>query len=92
MGVQSAYLFFNLILWMSRAFNDLPEINEFFILNLTIVIVVNSVEKLLRRYFTKEKLRPMFHSFILINSFWTIFVEYLEHFIHNSHQLWWQIL
>jgi hypothetical protein len=31
----------------------------------------------------------MFHSLVFINSFWTIFVKYLEHFIHNSYQLWW---
>lgn len=63
------YLFFNFIFGVSRTFNNTPEVNELIILDLTIVIVVNSVEELLRRNLSEKKLRPMLHCFILINSF-----------------------
>jgi hypothetical protein len=86
------YFFFYLILCMSSSFNNCPEINELMVLDLSIMIVVNSVEELLSRNFAEKKFRPMLYSLIFINSFWTIFVKYLEHFIYNSHQLWWQIL
>ena len=77
---------------MSSSLDDLPEINELIVLDLAIVVIVNSVEELLCRNFTKEKLRPMLHCFILIDCFWTVFVKYPEHFIHNCNQLWWQFL
>jgi hypothetical protein len=54
---------------MAGSFDNRPEIKELMVLYLPIMIIINSVEELLSRNFAEEKLRPMFHSLVFINSF-----------------------
>lgn len=53
---------------MACTLDNHPEIDELIKLYLPIIVVINSVEELLSRYFTKEKLGPMLYSFIFIYS------------------------
>jgi hypothetical protein len=51
-----AYLFLDLIFGVAGAFNDSPEVNELIVLDLSIMIVVNSIEEFLCRNFAEKEL------------------------------------
>ena len=81
--VYKTYLFFDVFFLMTGSFDNFPEIHELIELNLTVVIVVDSIEKLLCRYLAEECSWPMLNSFISINSFWTVFVKLIEYILDN---------
>ena len=75
------YFFLDFLFSVSCSLDNLPEVHKFIILDLSIVIVVDCVEKFLSRDFSKI-FRPMFNCFIFLNCFWTVFVEYFEYIIN----------
>jgi hypothetical protein len=57
-----------LFLRVACALDDLPEVEELVVLDLAVVVVVNGIEELLGRDFSKI-LRPMLYRLVLLNSF-----------------------
>ena len=78
-----SYLLFDFVLVMTCTFDDLPKIYELFILNCSIIVVIDLIEELCSLQLS-EILLPMLHSFILFNSFRIIDIEDLEDFSNQS--------
>jgi hypothetical protein len=67
---------------MSAAFDNLPELYELIILNLSIVVVVYSIEEFLGRNLS-EALGPVFNGLVLLYGLRIIFVEHVKHFVNH---------
>lgn len=63
---------------MTRSLHNLPEFNKLVERYLSISVEVDSIEKLICRYFSKAYLGPVPLSLLTIDCFVTVLVKYLE--------------
>ena len=72
---------------MTRSFDDLPELDEFFEVDLPVTIEINAFEKLVCGDLAEADLSPVLLCLCSIDTLAAILVEYLEHFLDNLLQL-----
>ena len=77
---------------MAWALDDLPEFNKLVELDLPVTIEINSVEKLICRYFAEADLSPVFLSLDSVDGLVAVLVEDLEDVLHYLADLRSQLL
>ena len=83
MSFSIGYLFADLLLGMSGAFDYLPEFDELVLGNLTIMVEVDSIEELVRRDLPESDLSPVLLCLAPVYRLVSVLVEYLKNVLNQ---------
>ncbi len=75
-----AYLFRDFFFIMSGPLHDFPEVKEFFVLNTSVMVIVNCIKEFVCRNLPKT-FGPMLHCLVFFDSFGIVLVKDLEYLV-----------